>query len=108
MGRTLTPSSTAEAFKLELEHGTRWQGANIGGGPVSGIDSLNVGILPEPYWAAATEAVYAVYHYETPIAWKVEAGTWYVPDHKYSTTTSTFRNKIVRALESINATVKWI
>lgn len=101
----LTTTSDVQAFTLELARGTRWQGNKIGGGPVPGIDGLNLGLLPEPYHAAAGEAVYAVYHYETPIVWQIADGTWQVPDHFYGRWTSAFRNKITQALETNGATV---
>ena len=108
MSKTLTINSSVEAFALELQHETRWQGGKFGGHSVNGIGALQRGMLPEPYHTAAADAVYAVYHYETPIAWKVQAGIWYVPDHFYSQTTSRLRNKIVAALESFGAVVEMI
>ena len=103
MSKLTLRSDTADVLALELEHGTRWQGDKIGGAPVPGIGTMERGILPEPYWTAAEDAVYAVYHHETPIIWKVANGTWYVPEHRYSQTTSTFRGKLVAALEKIGA-----
>lgn len=96
-----TRSTTVDLLALELGERTRWQGDKISGGPMRGITGLNRGILPEPYWTAAEDAVYAVYHYETPIAWETEAGIWYVPNYNYGQTTTTFRNKIVGALGKI-------
>ena len=92
--------SDAEAFVPDLMHGGRFVAGKISGGPVPGVDDMNRGILPEPYWAAAGEAVYAVYQHETPIVWKLEDGTWQAPDHRYGTTTSQVRSKILAALSS--------
>jgi hypothetical protein len=75
---------------------------------VQGIHFGGRGILPEPYWTAAEGAVYAVYHYETPIAWEGTGGAWYVPNERYSQTTNVFRNKVVKALEANGYTVESI
>jgi hypothetical protein len=91
----------AEKFRLDLEYGTRFTTTTgkLNGAPVPGIGDMDRGLLPEMYWSAAAEAVYAVYHYETPILWKTQDGTWYVPMHLYSATTSKLRNKMVEALK---------
>lgn len=87
-------------FRLSLEHEMRFttKCGKLHGGPVPGIEAGDRGILPEPYHAAAGEAVYAVYYYETPILWRASDGKWYVPMHSYSKTTSRHRDKMVRAL----------
>lgn len=38
--------------------------------------------------ATASELVYVVYSYSTPIAWYTKRGEWVVPEEKYSHTTS--------------------
>lgn len=102
-------TAAAEEFRLDLEHGSAFTTTGaLRGGPVPGIDDMNCGILPEPYWAAAAEAVYAVYHYETPILWKTKSGTWYVPMHSYGTRTSSARNKMVDALKMFGASIEEI
>lgn len=101
-------SSDAEAFRLDLEHGGRFTSGTATGGPVPGVTDMDRGMLPEPYWTAAEDAVYAVFHYGTPILWKTESGTWYVPMHKYSVTTSKFRNKMVEALKMFGAEIEEI
>jgi len=102
-------TATAEAFRLDLEHGARFTTTGpLSGGPVPGIDSMSRGMLPEPYWVAAGDAVYAVYHYETPILWKAADGTWYVPMHSYSGRTSAARNKMMDALELSGAHIEKI
>jgi len=104
MPKMTVRTATADLLALELGHATRWQGDKIGGAPVPGItDTTARGVLPEPYWTAAEDAVYAVYHHETPIAWKTAGGLWYIPEHRYSQTTTTFRNRIVEALKKIGA-----
>ena len=103
MSKLTARSITAEILAMELGNETRWQGDKIGGAPTPGLSGLNLGLLPEPYHVAAGDATYAVYHHETPIAWKTAAGIWYVPQHHYSQTTSTFRNRIVGALGTIDA-----
>lgn len=108
MSKLTVRSATADLLALELGSETRWQGDKIGGGPVPGISGLNLGILPEPYHVAAGDATYAVYHHETPIAWKTAAGIWYVPEHHYSQTTTTFRKRIVAALTGLGASVELI
>lgn len=102
-------TAAADAFRLDLEHGSSFSTTGtLRGAPVPGIDDMNRGMLPEPYWASAAEAVYAVYHYETPILWKVADGTWYVPMHSYSTRTSAARNKMVMALKLFGAAIEKI
>lgn len=97
-------------FRLSLEHEMRFTttGGKLYGGPVPGIKAGDRGLLPEPYHAAAEEAVYAVFHYETPILWRANDGVWYVPMHMYSGKTSTYRNKMVRALMMAGVTVEGI
>lgn len=87
------------AFQLSLEHEMRFTTTgNLHGAPVPGIKAGDRGLLPEPYHKAAEEAQYAVFHYETPIIWKGPDGVWYAPMHVYSGRTSTYRNKMMRAL----------
>jgi hypothetical protein len=102
-------TASAEAFRLDLEHGSRFQTTgSLSGSPVPGIGDMNRGLLPEPYHAAAMEAVYAVYHFETPILWKAQDGKWYVPMHSYSSRTSAYRNRMIQALEMFHADVERI
>ena len=44
---------------------------------------------------------YVVYSYATPIGWRREDGTWYVPDVHYSVTTSAHQGKLRVAVASI-------
>lgn len=102
-------TSPADAFRLDLEHGSRFTTAGkLHGGPVPGIGEMDRGILPEKYWDDAKNAVYAVFHYETPIIWKAKSGTWYVPMHSYSTTTSRFRNRMIEAIKSFDGHIEEI
>lgn len=62
------------------------------------INAHYMGSLPEHYWESFAHASYAVYSYETPIAWLNEDGVWIVPNIKYSNTTTAHQNKIRTAL----------
>lgn len=104
MGK-LTATSTDEAFGLEIEHRGRFTAGHITGSPVGGITESERGLLPEPYWAGAATATYAVFSYGTPIAWEVPGGEWVIPNEKYSGTTNNHREKIRRALAAIGRTV---
>lgn len=108
MSKLTTRNATPGILAIELANDTVWQGNKISGHPMRGIGDMQRGILPEPYWTAAEDAVYAVYHHETPIVWRTESGAWVIPDHNYGQTTSAFRNKIVKALEINGAEIIWI
>lgn len=103
MPKLTLSSITEEILAMEFGENARWTGANIGGHSVNGINDMSRGMLPEPYWTAAEDAVYAVYHYETPIAWKVADGTWVMPEHFYSHTTARFQAKIRRGIDLTGA-----
>lgn len=95
-----------DKFSLPLVHEMRFVSTgHIHGAPAPGIRDGDRGLLPEPYHRAALDAVYAVYHHETPILWKASDGKWYVPMHVYSGTTSAHRNKMMRALGIENAEI---
>jgi hypothetical protein len=96
---------TADVLALELGERSRFNGVNFAGAPVPGIAEGDMGVLPEPYRRSATEAVYAVYSYETPIGWALENGTWVVPAHKYSLTTSRQQKAVREALAALGVTV---
>lgn len=113
MSKLTLRSLSVGILAMEIAHRNKWSGTNISGHPVPGItDTGHRGVLPEPYWTAARDAVYAIYHHETPIAWRIESETdhdvWVIPEHRYSQTTSTFRNKIVEALGINGAEIIWI
>lgn len=64
-------------------------------GALSGeLNPTSVGKLPEEYRESFKTAVYAVYSYATPIAWKTTENEWIMPDHSYSVTTSRHQGKI--------------
>lgn len=87
-------------FQLSLEHEMRFTTTGkLYGGPVPGIKAGDRGMLPELYHAGASQAEYAVFHYETPILWKSSDGKWYAPMHFYSGATSSYRNKMMKALK---------
>ncbi len=44
---------------------------------------------------------YVVYSYATPIAWHAQDGTWYVPDERYSQTTTRHQNVIGTCIQQI-------
>jgi hypothetical protein len=106
--KKLGTRSSEEDFALELAHLGRFSAGAITGAPVPGIGESDRGILPEPYWAAAGEAVYAVFSYGTPIAWRTTGGEWQVPMERYSNTTNRHREKIIRALDVYDVAVERI
>lgn len=89
---------SADVLAVELGMRNRFVGPNYGGHRISGIDSGARGVLAEPYWSSAAGAVYAVYSYNTPIAWELADGTWVVPEHRYSGTTSRQQVQVREAL----------
>ena len=42
---------------------------------------------------------YVVKSYSTPIAWRLDDGTWVVPEEKYSATTSKHQSRVRRAVQ---------
>jgi hypothetical protein len=50
------------------------------------------GYLPPEFKEGLEQASYAVYSYNTPIAWYAD-GRWYVPEVKYSITTSMHQSR---------------
>jgi hypothetical protein len=56
------------------------------------------GQLPEEYQGSFGDADYAVFSYDTPIAWRID-GQWYMPDYRYSRTTTRHQSTIRVALE---------
>lgn len=71
-----------------------------GGGNVRGSTTLTgFDQLPERYKARVRDADYIVYSYETPIAWRSGA-QWYMPDVKYSPSTTRQQGAIHMALSS--------
>lgn len=66
------------------------------------------GQLPQENWESYAGSTYAVYSYETPIAWVDKSGDWVVPDVKYSVTTSKHQGRINAALTSIWHGQAWV
>lgn len=60
------------------------------------------GRLPVEHLDSFLNADYAVYSYDTPIAWHRETGGWEVPFVGYSRTTTRHQNKIRTALQHAN------
>lgn len=63
------------------------------------------GQLSGEHLVSLTDAVYVVYSYDTPIAWRLPENNggrqvWVMPAEKYSVTTSRHQSKIRVALES--------
>lgn len=57
------------------------------------------GRLSDEMFAQYCTSTYAVYSYDTAIAWEV-LGTWYVNEDKYSSTTSWHQNMVKAALKA--------
>lgn len=55
------------------------------------------GKLSGAYYESVTHADYIVWSYETPIAW-LTYGIWYMPEKRYSPTTTQHQGKIRTAL----------
>jgi len=76
-----------------VTHGTL-RGYETAGSPFSGrLDAS---------WHPFFENVdYVVYSYSTPIAWRSADGVWFMPDDRYSVTTSKQQGRISTALYSL-------
>ena len=86
--------------------GYRYTGAFRGRRMTVGLLSV-LGQLPDEWralWHAHKgEIVYAIWSYETPIAWKLSDGTWHVPNVKYSVTTTKQQNKVATAISTMGS-----
>lgn len=69
-------------------------------GNVSGTRECSTfGQLPQEYWASARNAQYLIYSYQTPIAWVDSDGVWFVPDVRYSVTTTNHQSAVKSAID---------
>jgi hypothetical protein len=69
-----------------------------------GREYLGIGRLPERFRedfddASDASDFYAVYSYATPIMWHAR-GWWYMPDVRYSVTTSRHQSAVVRSISN--------
>lgn len=70
------------------------------------LGSPSVGHLPEKdaAWFRQCDAMgiltYVVYSYQTPIAWRTD-NAWYIPDARYSVTTSQHQGLIRTAVDQL-------
>lgn len=80
-------------------------------GNVSGTDSAfyETGIMPA-VWRnvynadrAGNNISYAIRSYDTPIAWRLNDGTWITPDVKYSVSTTNHQNVVSRYIHDDDA-----
>ena len=82
-------------------------GANVYGAPKLASNE-RYGQLPALFWASFTNSDYAVWSYNTPIAWYSHlAESWIIPNVKYSNTTSAHQNKIRVALDHLGVPVHY-
>lgn len=78
----------------------RWREAFIASGmSAHGTvpESKHKGRLSDEMFSQYCTSMYAVYSYDTAIAWEV-MGTWYVNEDKYSSTTGWHQNMVKAAL----------
>lgn len=62
-------------------------------------DFRPIGILPDSHARrfrvdCDNESVFVIYSYDTPIGWITESGNTYIPDERYSVTTSKHQGKV--------------
>lgn len=70
---------------------------NMAAGLVT-LPMLTRGDLPKTYHESFNEAIYAVYSYETPIAWIDKTGEIIMPPVRYSNTTTQHQHTAAQAL----------
>jgi hypothetical protein len=79
----------------------------LSGGPVRIGSAGRLGMLPPEHRSLWRQAIilarnghtfYAVWSYETPVAWCVDTGTWIVPGESYSVTTTRHQSRIRHAI----------
>lgn len=59
-----------------------------------------LGDLPEPFRSGSMPGVdWVAYSYVTPIAWRLDTGSWVMPDVNYSLTTSQHQGEVRYALD---------
>lgn len=106
MTTQLTTRSSFHAFTdvLQKREPFKTHGALRGQAVPDGKRMLHVGHtgrLPHQYWTSFYQADYAVYSYDTPIAWHyAPLDIWVVPDFRHSDTTARHINKIKTALDT--------
>lgn len=58
-----------------------------------------LGDLPEPYASGIMPGcTWTAYSYATPIAWRIDTGSWMMPDVNYSLTTSLHQGEVICAV----------
>jgi hypothetical protein len=96
---TTTRTSNTKAVDL-IANRVGFTGNNLYG-VVQSFDSVvyQTGRLPQEFETQLRfdRPSYIVYSYGTPIAWYCDKG-WFIPDTKYSTTTSKHQNYVRRAI----------
>lgn len=97
------PLMARESFQTHgaLEGRRLWQGMHRHGECFC-REVAESGKLPDHYVESFSHASYAVYSYETPIAWFNEDGVWIMPDVKYSVTTSKHQGRIFTAIGQLS------
>jgi hypothetical protein len=97
---TTTRTSNTKAGDLIADR-VAFTGNNLYGvlGSLTGSVIYDTGRLPDEYeqQLRLDQPSYIVYSYGTPIAWYCDKG-WFIPDAKYSTTTSKHQNYVRRAI----------
>jgi hypothetical protein len=64
--------------------------------------SLGTGYLPREWHHSFRRATYAVWSYDTPIAWWREDDGWTIPPVKYSRRTTLHQGRLYLAARSVN------
>jgi hypothetical protein len=92
--------SPHDAIAARAEFRDRW----LSGRPTEDGGATGCGDLPAQYHRFLRDADYVVFSYETPIAWHVPAAgpgdvdAWWLPDVRYSSTTSEHQAVVRMAL----------
>lgn len=90
--QSATPFRTHGALRAERQTPREYDRANL----------PNFGHLDRDYHDSVMGADYVVYSYDTPIAWRSgSTGWWWIPDTRYSVTTSRHQSKIRTALHDV-------
>jgi hypothetical protein len=95
---TTTRTSNTKAGDLIADR-VAFTGNNLYGVVTPYDGHIQCGRLPEEFCdqLKLDQPDFVVYSYATPIAWHCDKG-WFIPDAKYSTTTSKHQNYVRRAV----------
>jgi hypothetical protein len=94
------PSPSRRTYDEAMGHVFRRESFEIGNlsATMAFVAEATRGDLPEKYHASFDEAMYAVWSWETPIAWLDPKGAVVIPSVRYSITTTQHQYQVARAL----------